>query len=74
MNHPLFSLFSSRKGVITFTAVLACTILLLLGKLPLEHFVDVVASLVAVLTGAIALEDHGKKPPPPDADSMEGSL
>jgi len=60
----LASLFNSRKVIVTVLALAACTALVATGKLDVSQFVTTLTVLVGVLTGAIALEDHGTKSAP----------
>lgn len=62
--NPLMSLATSRKVIVTLAALIACVVLVALGKLETSQFVTVLAALTGVLTAAIALEDHGKNQPP----------
>ncbi len=68
------SLATSRKVIVTLAALVACVVLVALGKLETSQFVTVLAALTAVLTGSIALEDHGKNSGPSSIATGSGDV
>lgn len=61
MLRALTALGNSRKALAIGAVILACTVLVALGKLSIDKYVNTISALVAVLTAAIAWEDGAAK-------------
>lgn len=72
--NPLASLATSRKVIVTLAALVACTVLVVMGKLEMGQFVTVLAALTGILTASIALEDHGKNSGPSSIATGSGDV